>query len=223
MVAFRFLYLGLLIGTALALPIYPRYEFDDVDITLREPSGDEFWERRAESAPQLSTYVNLLFPGGFVRLNAYFCLSGWYKYKPTCQSIFCYSIRAHGYLFLLIRVVEVLVHFFLFNSCAWKLTFACQGGTSRVVSPFFPMQFVPMHAHFCLTGWYKPTKPRCQSIFAIQFVPMDAYFCLSGCYKPSRPRCQSIFYYSIRAHGCLFLLVRVVHPRLQHLRLEKMR
>ena len=62
MVAFRFLYLGLLIGTAFALPIYPRSEFDGVD----KPSGDGSWT----SVP---TIVNLLFPG-FMRLNAYFCI-----------------------------------------------------------------------------------------------------------------------------------------------------
>ena len=64
MVAFRFLYLGLLIGTAFALPLYPRSELGDVNI---DPSGEEL-------LAQASTVVNLLFPG-FVRLNAYFCLS----------------------------------------------------------------------------------------------------------------------------------------------------
>ena len=61
MVTFRFLYLGLLIGTALGLPVYRRSQtYDVVDIASREPSNA----------------VSSLFPGQFVRVSAYFCLSG---------------------------------------------------------------------------------------------------------------------------------------------------
>ena len=70
------------------------------------------------------------------------------------------------------------------------LIFVCQDGKNQVVSQFFP----------------------------IQLVPMDAYFCLSA-YTLDKPRCQSIFSYSIRAHGCLFLLVRVIHRELLYLSL----
>ena len=154
-------------------------------------------------------------------MDAYFGLSAYGSYTPKdtrCQSIFSYSIHAHGCLFLLVRIVltEWSVNFFLFNSCEWMLILACQpmGPTppkTLDVSPFFPIQFMPMDAYFCLSvlDWWRLT---CQSIFSysicdhgcifllirlvkpkvlvhffpIQFVTMDAYVCLSGC---NNPRC----------------------------------
>ena len=46
----------------------------------------------------LPSGVSPFFPIQFVRMEAYFCLSGWCS---GCQSIFSYSIRAHGCLFCL--------------------------------------------------------------------------------------------------------------------------
>ena len=56
MVAFRFLYLGLLIGTAFGLPIYPRSEFDGVYITLREPSDEPSHWSAAPEPVRKSTF-----------------------------------------------------------------------------------------------------------------------------------------------------------------------
>ena len=75
MVAFRFLYLGLLIGTAFALPVHPRSEIDDVYITLREPSSTSDNPNSSE-APQAPAQpgVNPLFPRQLLRADAYIYL-----------------------------------------------------------------------------------------------------------------------------------------------------
>ena len=68
MVTFRFLYLGLLIGTTLGLPVYPRSQtYDVVDIASREP-GNEGGSAKGS--------VSSFFSGEFMRVHAYFCLSG---------------------------------------------------------------------------------------------------------------------------------------------------
>ena len=79
MVAFRFLYLGLLIGTTFALPVYTRSEFDDVYITLREPSGDNP-EPPAPAAHE--PVVNRLFPKQLLPADAYIYLQKVQNPKP---------------------------------------------------------------------------------------------------------------------------------------------
>ena len=87
MVAFRFLYLGLLIGTALALPVYPRSRIDEV-ITLREPASDhppdifpfEAGPQPPPAPPRTDRTVHFgdvspLFCRQLKRVNTYFYLS----------------------------------------------------------------------------------------------------------------------------------------------------
>ena len=60
MVAFRFLYLGLLIGTTFGLPVYPRSQtYDVVDIASREPGSS-----------QSGGHVSSFFSGEFMGVHA---------------------------------------------------------------------------------------------------------------------------------------------------------
>ena len=190
MFAFRFLYLGLLIGTAFALPIHPRSEFDDVYITLREPSsGDNLpHSSTALALPRVnplfarqllradayiylqkvgpakgsghSEGVSLLFPGQFMHINPYF----------SC--IWKHSRCLH-------RREKIMIIWCLLVS-RWMLIFLAFGNTACLF--FFHLETQSLHslesedfAHLNDDNLVSPsTKVKC--LFFLHLETQHAYF-----------------------------------------------